>query len=133
MQNKAKCKLCSDIIQSYHSTDYVICKCGEISLDGGDAMRCYATKDLANVIRIDDNGNEIIPKIVDGNNATYTSLSDKSVDDLELSSDALLDMLSDQIASYDRLPKDALYSPAMVTDMLSFMMIILAILKTKNR
>lgn len=96
-------------------------------------MRCYATKDLANVIRIDDNGNEIIPKIVDGNNATYTSLSDKSVDDLELSSDALLDMLSDQIASYDRLPKDALYSPAMVTDMLSFMMIILAILKTKNR
>ena len=33
--NKAKCLKCGDIIESKHRHDYVSCKCGAISVDGG--------------------------------------------------------------------------------------------------
>lgn len=33
--NRAKCLLCNDIITSKHSHDYVTCKCGNLSIDGG--------------------------------------------------------------------------------------------------
>ena len=35
LSNKAKCKFCGDIIESKHVHDYVVCKCGKISVDGG--------------------------------------------------------------------------------------------------
>ncbi len=59
MKNRAKCMLCGDVIESFHATDYIMCKCGEISLYGGDAMRCGA-KNWDNFRRIDDEGNEIV-------------------------------------------------------------------------
>lgn len=62
MNNKAKCRLCSKIVESFHATDYVMCDCGEIYVDGGLALRCGA-KDWKNFIRIDDEGNEIVPVI----------------------------------------------------------------------
>jgi len=33
--NRAKCKKCGDIIQSDNRHDFVQCKCGRISVDGG--------------------------------------------------------------------------------------------------
>lgn len=35
LHNKAKCKLCGDIIESNTVHDFVRCKCGEIFVDGG--------------------------------------------------------------------------------------------------
>jgi len=35
-KNKARCKKCGDIIESKHVHDYVTCKCGAISVDGGN-------------------------------------------------------------------------------------------------
>ncbi|WP_370684743.1 DUF7695 domain-containing protein, partial [Marinilactibacillus psychrotolerans] len=35
LKNKARCKRCDDVIESKHSHDFVTCKCGAISLDGG--------------------------------------------------------------------------------------------------
>lgn len=66
MKNRAKCKLCGDIIESYHSTDFVPCKCGHISVDGGSAMKCAAI-DWNNFLRVDDKGNEIQVIIKDEN------------------------------------------------------------------
>lgn len=34
--NQAKCLLCGDILTSKHSHDYVTCKCGNLSIDGGN-------------------------------------------------------------------------------------------------
>lgn len=62
MKNIAKCKLCQCIIESFHSDDYVECKCGEIAVDGGIALRC-AAKDWSNFLRIDDNGREVIVNV----------------------------------------------------------------------
>ena len=58
MKNRAKCKLCNSIVESFHPTDHVICKCGEIELNGGDAMYAKAN-DFRNFVRVDDLGNEI--------------------------------------------------------------------------
>lgn len=33
--NKIKCKKCGDEIQSKHTHDFVTCKCGACSVDGG--------------------------------------------------------------------------------------------------
>jgi tRNA(Ile2) C34 agmatinyltransferase TiaS len=33
--NKAKCKLCGDIIESKYRWDFKYCKCGAIAVDGG--------------------------------------------------------------------------------------------------
>ena len=36
MRNRAKCKLCKNIIESKYEGDNVHCECGEISIDGGN-------------------------------------------------------------------------------------------------
>ena len=46
--NKAKCRLCGDIIESKHRHDYVECKCGEISVDGGKDYLRRGFKDYYN-------------------------------------------------------------------------------------
>jgi len=35
IKNIAKCLLCGDIIESKHRHDFVTCKCGNLSVDGG--------------------------------------------------------------------------------------------------
>ena len=35
LSNKIRCKFCNDIIESTHVHDYVECKCGKVSVDGG--------------------------------------------------------------------------------------------------
>jgi len=34
-RNRAQCRKCKDIIESKHVHDFVTCKCGAISVDGG--------------------------------------------------------------------------------------------------
>lgn len=33
--NRAKCKICNDVVQSNNQHDFVTCKCGKIAVDGG--------------------------------------------------------------------------------------------------
>lgn len=48
--NQAQCKICKQVIQSKHRHDFVSCKCGEISVDGGvDYVRRLA-RDLDSII-----------------------------------------------------------------------------------
>ena len=35
LRNRAGCKSCLQIIESRHCHDFVTCRCGEISVDGG--------------------------------------------------------------------------------------------------
>lgn len=65
MKNKAKCKQCLSIIESFHETDYVTCKCGEISVYGGNIALYSSARDYTNFLRVDDEGNEIVVKFMD--------------------------------------------------------------------
>lgn len=62
MRNRAKCKLCGDIIESKHERDICECRCGEISVMGGERLGCSA-KDWKHFLRVDDNDNVIVPTI----------------------------------------------------------------------
>lgn len=119
MKNRAKCKLCNEVIESFHSTDYVFCKCGEIAVDGGPALRCFAS-DWDNFVRVDDEGNEIIPIIKDGS---------IEVPKEKLSKKDLLDMLDEMIKGYDRLPPGAMASPVSNYDLVSALMLVSALFK----
>lgn len=35
LKNAIKCNICGDIIESKHRNDFVTCKCGSCSVDGG--------------------------------------------------------------------------------------------------
>jgi hypothetical protein len=71
MRNRAKCRLCNDIIESTHVHDYKTCSCGEISVDGGNEYHRCSAKDFHNFIRLDDKDNQ---HLIVGETKEYTCL-----------------------------------------------------------
>lgn len=63
MRNRAKCKKCQSIIESFYLNDYVTCKCGCITIYGGQTHFKCQVADWDYFLRVDDEGNEIIPTI----------------------------------------------------------------------
>lgn len=126
MRNRAKCKLCSSIIESFHSTDYVMCKCAHISVDGGPAMKCAAI-DWNNFLRVDDEGNEIIVK-VDKSNALNV---DPFINEKITKKDLLL-MLDDLIANIEKLPQAAMTEPITHYDLCSVLILLSSILRSED-
>ena len=59
MRNRAKCKLCNDVIESCYKHDYCVCKCGEIAVDGGQEYRRCVANNKENFIALDDDGNVV--------------------------------------------------------------------------
>lgn len=122
MKNRAKCRLCNAIIESFHQGDYVSCICGEISVYEGSAMRCAAKNDLNNILRIDDEGNIIIPKVI-------TTIADNSKEENKESSEhivtrheqliTMLRAVKDMVNSYEKIPQHAMSMPATNYDLLS--------------
>lgn len=121
MKNRAKCKLCKSIIESFHDTDYVICKCGQITVSGGQKMECSAI-DWINFLRVDDNGNEILVKIKDSSVKPLYNEIPTCEDKIK--------MLEDLINSYENLPPKALEQPITGYDMLSALMLVSSIFKS---
>lgn len=68
MKNRAKCKLCKSVIESFLENDFVACQCGEISIKGGSQKFYCEALHWENFLRIDDQGNEIIVQVQDKNN-----------------------------------------------------------------
>lgn len=128
-KNKAKCAKCSSIIESFHNLDYVICECGEISLDGGEAMKCYA-KDFSNFIRIDENGNEIKPRIIEFNllNKVNNQLPVLKKDEPS-EKEELLHTLDNLIATLDILPSNLMQNPVNHYDYYSLLLLFKSFLK----
>lgn len=118
MRNRAKCKLCKTVIESQTTFDYVTCKCGEVAISGGlDKYRVFAN-DLANVIRVDDNDNDIVPKI-----ETKKPQVDKP------SKQDLLKLFEDMIKGLEDQPREVMWSPVCHYDLLSALLLISSILK----
>lgn len=58
-RNRAKCKLCSSIIESHFEGDVAVCACGAITVFGGESMD-MAPFGSPNFMRVDDLGNEVL-------------------------------------------------------------------------
>lgn len=111
MRNRAKCKLCEDVIESFHQHDYVTCRCGEITIDGGlHYWKCSALH-WENFLRVDDENNIIIPTIIDINDTDTIAVEENS-EEVDRSSkpskEELLDMLAKQLEDLEKLPSNAL-------------------------
>lgn len=129
MKNRAKCKLCSTIIESFHTYDYVICKCGEISISGGNGRLECSAKNWVNFLRVDENGNEIIVKVKDSPETEPTN--DKETP--TMSRDDKIDMLEAMVKNLENLPNAAMSQSINHYDMYTFMILVLAILKDEKK
>lgn len=65
MRNRAKCKLCDEVIESMFLMDYVTCKCGEISICGGTQRFESGAKDYKNFLRVTDEDKEVPVQFLD--------------------------------------------------------------------
>lgn len=61
IRNSAKCLRCGDEVESKHRHDFVTCKCGAISVDGGKEYLKRSAEDvtlLLDTSEVDDEGND---------------------------------------------------------------------------
>ncbi len=126
MKNRAKCKICGSTIESFHSSDYVECKCGEIAIDGGGALKCFVNTDWANFIRVDDEGNEVIPIIKDKQVLLPETPPSRP------NRDELLQVLDDMIKSIENLPPRAMSEPITHYDFCSLLLLLSSILRAET-
>src|ERR1700760_3075851 len=105
MRNRAKCKLCQDIIESKDRCDFVWCKCGEIAVDGGRDYFKATARNFENFLRIGDDGDEI--EVIYQEKTKDLELVDPESSLLpkeRLSREQLLDMLESTLKSIESLP-----------------------------
>lgn len=125
MRNRAKCKLCQNIIESFHDLDYVACKCSEISVSGGSKMEC-AARNWENFLRVDDKGNEIIvsvkEKIIEEAQEIVSKPTKKD----------LIKILEEMINNIENLPQMAMSSPINHYDFVSALLLLSSIFKAED-
>ena len=90
-------------------------------------MRCYA-KDFNNFLRVDDEGNEITPKVI---NKEDVKPLDKALmgETPKPDKKELMFMMDNLISSIENLPKDAMTSPVTHYDLVSALFLIRELFK----
>lgn len=125
MKNRAKCKLCKSIIESFHSTDYIACACGEIALDSGEGMKCFAN-DFSNFLRVDDKGNEIEVKFKE---------DISKIDDYprhKPTKKEVIEMLEEMVKKLEDMPEEYNSSYATQIDIYSLSLVMLSFLRADD-
>lgn len=132
MRNRAKCKKCSSIIESFALHDYVDCKCGEISIHGGLEKLGVSARDFSNFLRIDDLGNEIVVVVKNEHPNDETDTKQIEVETHKPSKTEILKLLDNMISSYESLPENAMSTFVTNYDLYSFMMVVSSLFKVKD-
>ena len=129
------------MIESFHQFDLIACKCGEISITGGNTSFGTSAKDYANFIRIDDEDNEIEVKFVEKEEGFETAVSNNNTpppqsrqDDDELSPASItreqkIRMLDQMVKNIEALPERAMSLPVSHYDHYSALLLIHSILQ----
>ncbi len=128
MKNRAKCKICLSVIESFHSMDYVVCKCGEIAVSEGLAMRAHA-RDFNNLLRVDDEGNEVVVKVIEDNKEKVQDDSPKNKPTRE----ELIAELDRLLETIDALPSNAMGTPITHYDFYCALFLLTTILKEEKK
>jgi len=127
MRNRAKCKLCNNIIESFTILDVIECKCGEIEIWGGTQKLGCAAKDWSNFLRVDDNDKEHPVTVKNDSDAKPLDTPQGKPTRLEM-----LDMLDEMVKSYENLPRHALEGFATNQDLTSILILLSAILRAAD-
>ncbi len=123
MRNQAKCKLCSSIIESFFEKDYIECKCGEISINGGPGIFKANAKNWDNFLRIDDEGNEILVKVKE-REEIIVNFSPKPT------REELLETLDMMIQNMENIPSHAMTNPVTHYDLAAALILVSSIFKS---
>lgn len=126
MKNRAKCKLCHSVIESFFKGDYVECECGEIAVYDGEAMR-VAYKAMKNFLRLDDEGNEYPIKYEE--KKEQNTQGEIGVGTHKPTKEELIQELDNMIKAYDGLPYNASMAPVTHADHHSLLMVLSSIFK----
>lgn len=127
-RNRAKCKLCNDIIECFGPNDYVTCKCTEITIGPNLFAR---TSDWHNFLRVDDDEHEIEVTYKDKQQEQNAEVNEKEdLHDSKPGKEQLLRELDEMIKSYDHLPKHAMLAPATHADQLSLLMLVSSLVRS---
>lgn len=127
MRNRAKCKLCKSVLESFFADDYVHCKCGEIAIWGGNQELGTKANNYANFLRVDDKDNEIIVQYKESSEEKPKELGDAPPK--AITKNELVAILDEMIKSDESLPEQALHAQLTYYDLLRYMMLISNIFK----
>jgi hypothetical protein len=123
MRNRAKCKLCETIIESFNEHDFISCKCGEIAVDGGQSYYKASFINPENFLRVDDEGSEIVIQFKDNEEGNAKVISKPSRKEL-------LDMLDEMTKRIEELPPHATLAPVTHADFASLLMLLSSIFRS---
>lgn len=128
MINRAKCKLCQSIIESHLSDEIIYCKCGEIAVCDGPAMRMLPLGSK-NFVRVDDMGNEIVVQYIASEDGKEDQ---KSADykDKQISVKEAIEALEGSINYNQQLPVHEKYSFVTCAEMTEYLKSIVNILRS---
>jgi hypothetical protein len=130
MRNRAKCRKCSTIIESFHRYDYVSCKCGEISISGGLDVLEVSAKQFSNFLRVDDEGHEI-EVTVQEKDKHESKEGYKDYPEKPTRKD-LIDEFQILVKNLESLPPAALSAPVSHYDLYSFLLLLSCILQEER-
>lgn len=121
-RNRAKCKLCGDVIESLTASDLQMCDCETIGVYGGMEVYRAIFDKPEHFIRIDDEDREIPIE--------YIEKPDEVIkENPGVSREEMIDMLKLHIEGFDNLPDHAKHQPASQYDVQCLAMIIYGILR----
>ncbi len=145
---KAKCKLCNNIIEIKNRTDMFSCPCGEITIDYITTQLHASIKtDKTNLLFVDDEGNEILPKeCFDKVEEVFSPITFNGPEDVawidgrsikEIAEEInmgsrreLLSMLDAMILQIDSLPQPAKYAPVTHSDFSELLTLVAALFRS---
>ena len=133
MRNRAKCAKCKTTIESLHSTDLVVCACTAISIEGGQDRFIAFAREWGDFLRVDDEGNEIVVKVVDKDDVSHDKPTNEIPVQMEppkLTRDDKLQMLADMVKSIENLPPQAMWTAVNQYDLYNALALIVSIFKS---
>lgn len=118
MRNKAKCKLCECVIESLSTHDYISCKCGHISVQGGKRI----AGEWINFISIHDDDSEHPIEVREKEPII-------EIPKHKPTREELLAMLQAMYDSIEKLPPHAMTQPISHYDFASLILLLSSILR----
>ncbi len=132
MRNRAKCKLCSDVLESFHRGDNILCSCGEIAIGGGDhRFHCWA-KNWKNFERVADDDTILSVKIMDSD-AMDDAVEQESVQQMKPNKQTLLETINYFIQNMESQPQEMMCTQLTQYDLLAIYILFRSILQCDDK
>lgn len=125
MRNRAKCKCCQEIIESFHEHDLVYCKCKQIGINGGLVKYWTYAEDYKNFLRIGNDDEEIEVTVKERGDVV-----EQKKETIPEPTYSVMDQVDHMIKSIEDLPEHAKLMSCTQYDFLSILYILKAFIKS---